>query len=141
MSLKLYGYDGNAFDQNSIRATKDRMLEAIYQVVLGGTYPSGGEPLDFTNGGGTPTLPNCIPPGVRGVAHIHLDGRSATSGFLNGGGYGCIVPPNLNAPLKLADLASLKLKLFAAGGSEASGTYASLGFANDVVILRVLYVI
>ena len=145
MSIKVLGIDGGPFDQNSVEARGDRFLRAIVLLQLSGSYTTGGDPLDLTNAGGTALAPTTVPQAAsRGVSDIDVIARATTnaSNLATGGSY-IILAPNANAPLKFADLANLKLKIFKdSAGSVAeypAGAYSADALA-DIVMLEVVYV-
>ena len=141
MTIKVLGSDGNPFDQNSIEIVAGRKLRAVYKLVLSGSYVSGGDALDLTNGGGTPSYPNGLPAAqYRGAESVEplSRGTSATA-RTSVGGYYTVQAPNADAPLTQADLAALKLRVFSSGGSElAGGAYDATTLA-DVILLEVIY--
>lgn len=62
MSVKVNAFDNTPFDQRSIFSMGDRFITQLLRLVFSGTYITGGDTLDFTNVGGTPTYPNAVPP-------------------------------------------------------------------------------
>jgi hypothetical protein len=141
MPIKVLGSDGNPFDQNSVEVVAGRKLRATVLLQLSGAYPTGGDALDLTNGGGTPAAPTTIPSAqVRGVEAIDIMPRSTlTTGQLAVGGTYLILAPNANTPLKPADLANLKLKVLNAGGGElGAGAYAAAQL-TDVILAEIIY--
>ena len=145
MSIKVVGFDGNPFDQNSVEARGDRMIRAIVKLALSGNYPTNGDPLDLTNAAGVnPLFPTTlIQAAQRGVVDIDVIVRATTNAsVLAAGGSYAIVAPNADAPLTFADLANLKLKIFKnTAGSVAeypNGAYGADALA-DIVNLEVVY--
>ena len=142
--IQVLGFDGGAFDQNSIEARGDRFLREYVKLVFSGNYPTGGDTLDLTNAGGTPAAPTTVPQAAqRGVVDIDLIERATTNASLTAvGGYYIVLAPNANLPLKFADLANLKIKVFKnTAGSVAeypAGAYGADVLA-DVVLLEVVY--
>lgn len=145
MAIKVVGIDGNPFDQRSVEARGDRFLRAIVLLVLSGNYTTNGDPLDLTNAGGTALAPNTIPPACSGgVADMDIQVRATSNtSVLGAGGSYAIVAPNANTPLKFADLANLKLKVFKdSAGSVAEypqGAYGADALA-DIITLEVVYI-
>jgi hypothetical protein len=140
MTITVNGFDGNPIDQRSIMPA-DRFLEVILLLAFSGSYSTGGDVLDLTNGGGTLAAPNLL--GLMGLTDGVADITTSPSGPALSqsaiGGYYTVVPPNGNAVIKLSDLANLKLKIFAAAGSElAAGVYPA-AVLTDVVKLRILF--
>lgn len=140
MAISVLGFDGNPVDQRSIMPA-DRFLEVILLLSFSGSYSTGGDTLDLTNGGGTLAAPNIMSllGLVDGVADITTSPSGPAASQSATGGYYSVVPPNGNAVIKLSDISNLKLKIFAAAGSELSaGAYPS-AVTTDVVKLRILF--
>jgi len=136
MSVQVLGFDGNPFDQRSIRAMGDRFIETLVQLKLTGNYATGGDTLDFTNGGGTPAAPTTVPPaqGASAVGPIRADvsdGPSVAGTVLaNGGSY--VLIPGTNP-------SNWKLKIFATAGAQyANGAYGADAL-TDTPILRLTW--
>lgn len=139
MSITVLGFNGGAFDQNSAEGMPERFMRTYCKLLFSGSYPSGGDTLDLTNGGGTPSAPNVVPAAVSGgLVDIDVIVRSPAGGVGNAAGSYVIVPPNSNAPLKFSDITNLKVKIFSAGTSEFSGAYGA-SVLNDVVILELVW--
>ena len=140
MSIQLLGLDGNPFDQNSIWAGGDRFLETVLAVVFSGSYSTGGDSVDFTNGGGTPAVPSTIPPAQsRGAATLDVEAHGPSGSRSANGGYYTLVAPNNNRPSKFADLQNYKLKIFSGGGTElGAGAYPS-DVLTDTVQIKVVW--
>lgn len=146
MSITVLGFDGNPFDQNSLWAGGDRFVEAIMKLKLSGSYVTGGDSLDLSNGGGTPTSPTAFPPAVvRGASTFDIEAHGSAGSWSSFGGYYQIVAPNADSPLTFADLQNMKLKIFQAGGSElGAGAYPTSQTTpgsplTDTIIIKVVY--
>jgi len=114
----------------------DRFIETLAQLKLTGNYTTGGDTLDFTNGGGTPAAPTTVPPaqGASAVGPIRADvsdGPSVAGTILaNGGGY--VLIPGTNPT-------NWKLKIFATAGAQyANGAYGADAL-TDTPILRLTW--
>lgn len=141
MSLQLLGYDGGAFAQYHAEGMPERFMRVYLKVLFSGNYPAGGDTLDLTNAGGTPAAPNTIPAAVNGgVVDVDIIERGVVGGFVAGGGFCALIAPNANAPLKFADLANLKLKLFTSGNTELGAGAYPASVLGDIIILEVVYV-
>jgi hypothetical protein len=140
MSVQVFGFDGQPFNQFSTWAGGDRFVETIMKLVFSGSYVAGGDALDLSNAGGTPTAPSTFPPAVsRGGATFDIEAHGPTGSRSANGGYYTIVAPNADAPLTFADLASMKIKIFSGGGTELSpGAYPADVLADNVII-KVVY--
>jgi hypothetical protein len=132
MAVTVLGFDGNPFDQRSIRSIGDRFIETLVVLKLTGNYTTGGDTLDFTNGGGTPAAPTTVPPGQQysNVGPIRADvsdGPSVAGTVLaNGGSY--ILIPGTNPT-------NWKLKIFATAGAQyANGAYGADALTDNPVL-------
>jgi hypothetical protein len=130
MAVTVLGVDGNAFDQRSISSIGDRYIRTLVQLKLSGNYITGGDILDFTNGGGSAAAPTTVPPGQQAnpigpVRAVEGDGPStAGSVSANGGGYQLI--PGTNPT-------NWKLKVFATAGAQyAAGAYGADALTDNV---------
>jgi hypothetical protein len=134
MSVTVLGGDGGPFDQSSIMAVGDRFIKMLCRFALSGNYVTGGDTLDFTNGGGTPAAPTAVPPAqTRGIVSIDVRpiSKLTTSFAAAAGQYEIIVPGGV-MPIPLSAVNALKLKLmldiaveYAAGayGADALGDF------------------
>jgi len=113
MSITVLGADGGPFDQNSIMAVGDRFIKQICRLVLSGNYVTGGDILDFTNGGGTPAAPTTVPPAqTRGIVSIDIRPLSKlTSSFAAAAGQYELIVPGGVVPIPFSAVNALKLKL------------------------------
>ena len=144
MTVKVMGFDGNPFDQNSIVADGGRFIATLVQFVLSGNYVAGGDTLDFTNGGGSAAFPSTVPSAQnRGIAQIDLRPISKVTGGLVsiGGSYSIIAPGGvIPVPLFGANsIQNLKLKLFLVTNAEyTAGAYGSDAL-GDIVMAKVYW--
>jgi len=129
MTVKLYGWDGNPFDQNSIDVG-NRFIKTIVKAVLSGNYTTGGDTLDWTNGGGTPALPTTVPQAQnRGIVRVVENDSGPTGGILANGGQYAPIPGTL--------LTNWLLKIFATAGAQyANGAYGA-DATTDTLIMEV----
>ena len=128
MAVTILGADGNPFDQSSIMSLGDRFIKCLYRFVLSGNYPTGGDTLDFTNGGGTLAAPNAVPPAqVRGIASIDIRPLSKlTTSFAAAAGQYEIIVPGGVVPVPFSAVNALKLKLMLDIAVEyANGAYGA----------------
>ena len=140
MAIQVLGFNGGAFDQNSIWAGGDRFIEVILKLVFSGNYVTGGDALDLTNGGGTPAAPNTIPSAQsRGAATFDIEAHGPAGSRSANGGYYTVVAPNNDAPLTFADLANMKLKIFSGGGSELGAGAYPADVLSDTVIIKLVF--
>lgn len=130
--ITVLGFDGNPFDQRSILSEGPRFIRTIVQLKMTGNYPTGGDTLDFTNGGGTPAAPTTVPPAqgasaVGPVRAVLCDGPSPAAGVVgNGGGY--VLVPGTNPT-------NWKLKIYATAGTQyANGAYGSDALTDNPTI-------
>jgi hypothetical protein len=135
MSITVNGYDGNPCGQNSFEAFQMRFIKAHYRLALSGTPASGGDTLDFTNGG----VNSAVPPLGRVIESISIRGHgSAIGSFVGSGGYYALI----GTPGVTANTA-WKLNAYSAGGTSQGGTaYASFtgGSAlTDTIELEVVW--
>src|SRR5271167_219526 len=132
MSVQVLGFDGNPFDQRSIRAMGDRFIETLVQLKLTGNYTTGGDTLDFTNGGGTPAAPTTVPPAQSnsnvGPARTVISDGPSPAGSVNANGVDYVIIPGTNPTNWL-------LKIFATAGAQyANGSYGADALTDTVTI-------
>lgn len=122
MPVQVLGFDGNPFDQRSIQADGSRFITTRVRLKLTGNYTTGGDTLDFTNGGGTPAAPTTVPPAASNSQAVGPDVAVVSDGptvagtvLANGGNY---------VVIKGTNPTNWKLKVFATAGNEYSnGAY------------------
>lgn len=129
------GLDGNPFDQNSVEIISGRMLKTNVLLKLSGSYATGGDTLDLTNGGGTPASPTTVPSAqVRGIAAIDVRPIAKSTSALSavGGSYSVISSGGVT-PIPNSAVNALKLKLFLVTNSEyTAGPYGTDALADMV---------
>lgn len=141
MTITVYGLDGNAFDQNSIEAVGGRLLRTLVRLVLSGSYVTGGDTLDLTNGGGAPANPTTVPTAqVRGIASIKVAPiAKTTAAFSAVGGSYSVLSSGAVTPIPNSAVNALKLKLYTVAGSEYSaGAYGSDAL-GDMLITEIIW--
>jgi hypothetical protein len=132
MAVTVLGFDGGPFDQRSILASGDRFIRTLVRLKLTGNYTTGGDTLDFTNGGGTPAAPTTVPPAQQAsslgpIRTVVSDGPSiAGTVMANGGEY--VVIPGTNPTNWL-------LKIFATAGAQyANGAYGADALTDTPIV-------
>jgi hypothetical protein len=133
--ITVLGLDGNPMDQQSIEASGARFLRCYNRFVLSGNYPTGGDTLDFTNGGGSLAAPVAIPVNTRGLVSIDLRPFSKlTTSFSAADGQYFILAPLGVIPVPLASVNALKLKLMLDVATEyANGAYGADALGDIIV--------
>ena len=122
MAVTVLGFDGAPFDQRSIQPGVGRFIRTLVRLKLTGNYTTGGDTLDFTNGGGTPAAPTTVPPDAGspiGPDRADVSDGPTVAGTVlaNGGSYVLIVGTNPT---------NWKLKVFATAGAQyANGAYGA----------------
>lgn len=134
MPILVNGYDGNPFGQNSMDGLQGRFIKAYCRVALSGSYPTGGDVLDFTNGG----VNSAVPPLGRVIENIDVHEHAAsTSTFVGTGCYVAVIGiPGTTAA------SAWKLKFLQAGGTEQSaGAYSGFSASplTDVIELEITW--
>lgn len=127
MAVTVEGWDGNAFDSNSIDPVAGKFIRTRCRLKLSGNYTTGGDTIDWTNGG----VNSSVPPETRGIADVKISslGPSGSVGA-NGGNYQ--VEPG-------SALTNWLLKIFATAGTQyASGSYGS-DATSDVICAEVVW--
>ena len=133
MAISVRGMDGDYFTQASVDGLAGRFLTCYYKLVFTGNYSTGGDTLDFTNGGVNSSVPNAQARGIVSVAAVANGAGTTVS--VAGGNYAPLSP----AALPTNTVTTWKLKIFAHGGTEYSaGAYGS-DVTGDIVTLRVVY--
>lgn len=126
--ITVTGMDGGAVDQNSIIAEGPRFIRQLIRLTPSGSYVAGGDTLDISNAGGTPSAPNAIPPAQsRGLIQVNINPLATTNTALSAVNGNYIVRvPSAVVPLTIAFLATLKLKIYVGAGTEyVAGAYGS----------------
>src|ERR1700674_1880764 len=141
MPITVLGVDGAPFDQNSIEIISGRTLRTYNLLKLSGSYPTGGDALDLTNGGGTPAAPSCVPSAqARGL--ISIDIRpfcKTTSSFSAADGQYFVITPGAVVPVPAAGLSKLLLKLMADVATEYSAGAYGTDVLADIVIAELTW--
>lgn len=129
MTIKVNGFDGNPFDQNSIFERTGPFIKTKHKLAFSGSYATGGDTLDFTNGG----INSAVPPlAIRLVFPDPIAGGAASSVSNVGGSY-IPVPPAGTVPS--TNFTGWKLKIWTGAGSEYSaGAYGTDVTTDDVFI-------
>lgn len=140
MSITVKGWDGNPVDQRSFWAGGDRFIEVILKLIFSGNYSTGGDTLDLTNAGGSPTAPTTFPWATSvGAVTFDIEAHGPAGSQSAGGGYYTVVAPNTDAPLTFSDLANMKVKIFSGGGVELSAGAYPAAVTGDSVIIKLIY--
>lgn len=135
--IQVLGFDGGALSQNSFGGAFERFIHALYLLKFSGNYVAGGDTLDFSNAGGSPSAPNAIPPGARALASIALNGMGISTGLSVVNGNYVPVSPVATTPIPLASVLLMKVKIYLANGSEyTAGAYGS-DVLTDIIIAEV----
>ena len=133
--ITVLGLDGNPFDQNSIEVIAGRVIKTLVLFKLSGSYATGGDTLDLTNGGGTAASPTTVPPAqVRGIAGIDLRPIAKSTSALSavGGSYAVISSGGV-LPIPNSAVNALKLKLYLVTNAEyTAGAYGADALADLV---------
>lgn len=131
MSVAVKGFDGNPFDQRSITEFV-RYITTYCQLVFTGTYPTGGDTLDFTNNNGaSPLSPNTVPPtassGSVGPSSVSVQNDGPAAGLRIAGGTYAIV--------RGTNPTNWKIKVFTTGNTElAAGAYPASSLADTPIL-------
>lgn len=136
MPVTVLGMDGGPFDQNSIEIISGRTLRTYNLLKLSGNYPTGGDVLDLTNGGGTPASPTAIPTAqVRGLVSIDIRPFcKSTTSFSAANGQYFIISPVAVVPVPIVNLNALKLKLMLDVATEyTAGAYGADALADLII--------
>jgi hypothetical protein len=135
MAITVLGMDGNPFDQQSIEASGARFLRCYNIFKLSGSYATGGDTLDFTNGGGSLASPVAVPVNTRGLVSIDLrPWAKTTSSFSAADGQYFVLAPGGVIPVPLASINALKLKLMLDVATEYSaGAYGTDALADILI--------
>lgn len=127
--LRVLGMDGNPFDQRSIEPNNGRFMRSLVRIVPSGNYVAGGDTLDLTNGGGTPSTPNVVPSlATAGLGDIILNPLATTNASLaaTNGTYQVLLPAGAVIPLLQAFYATMKIKIYVGAGTEyVAGAYGA----------------
>ena len=133
MSITVNGADGATFGNQSQSASLYGFVETYYLLKFSGSYPAGGDTLDFSNGG-----VNSAVPSARKLEFLHIcpcptPTNAATALSSTGGRY---------FPLLVGGLPGItgnKLKIWTAAGAEyTTGAYGT-DVTLDAVYVRALW--
>lgn len=139
MPIKVVGFNAGPWDQYSADAGGDRFQRNVVLLQFSGNYPTGGDVLDLTNGGGSAAFPSVLPPNAsRGLAFADLMIMGPAGSLSAGNGeYRLLLPVAL--PVPFSSLNNLKLKAFLANGNEyTAGAYAA-DVLTDIVALELIF--
>lgn len=128
MSIKVAGYDGNNFDQRSI-AEAQRFLRTVYRLVFSGNYSTGGDTVDFTNGGVASAVPSAQSSNTPVAVRVISNGPLLSVGA-NGGNYDFI---------RGTTLANNLLIIYATAGTQYSAGAYGTDVTTDVVYIECLW--
>lgn len=129
MTIKVNGFDGSPFDQNSIFERTGPFIKTKHKLTFSGSYVSGGDVFDFTNGGVNSAVP---PLGIR-LVFPSVDAGGAASSVSNVGGNYIAVPPAGAVPS--TNFTGWKLKIWTGAGAEYSaGAYGADVLTDDVFV-------
>lgn len=139
--ITVNGRDGNAFDQGSMDSLAGRYIKTYYRLALSGNYATGGDALDFTNGG----VNSAVPPLARGIEGIVVKEMAGSAASCVGTGcyFEPIGVPGVVGAAGVTALSAWKLKAFQAGGTEqAAGAYTgfSASPATDTIEVEVTWI-
>jgi hypothetical protein len=128
MSVKVNGFDNNPFDQRSIISGFARVITTLCRLALTGNYVTGGDTLDWTNGG----VNTAVPPGqsfqTTGPIRTEIGNISVAAGVIGlGGNYVCIPGTAVTNWL---------LKVFKTAGSEYGATAYLADALTDTILVR-----
>lgn len=141
MPIQVLGFDGGAFDQNSVEPYAGRFLKSLVRLVFSGSYPTGGDTLDFTNAGGTPSAPSVVPPAQsRGLAAIDIRPHSkiVTGLAAVGGSYNPVIPGGV-LPVPNSGVNALKLKIYLVTNAEYTAGAYGADVLGDIVLAELYW--
>ncbi len=140
MAIQVLGVDGNPFDQNSIEGGPGRTVKTYVLFKFSGSYVTGGDTLDLSNGGGTPAAPNTIPTAqARGLVCLDIRPFAKTTSSFSASN-GQYIPITPAVPINGAALTTLKVKLMTNETTEYSaGAYAASDVLSDIVIAELTW--
>lgn len=140
MTITVLGMDGNPFDQQSIEASGARFLRCYNQFKLSGNYVTGGDTLDFTNGGGTLAAPVAVPVNTRGLVSLDLRPWSKlTTSFAAADGQYFVLAPLGVIPVPLANVNALKLKLMLDVATEYTAGAYGADALGDIIVAECIW--
>lgn len=136
MSIKVLGYNSAPFDQGSVLLGGGRFLQTLHVLQFSGSYVTGGDTLDWTNGGVQSAVPPAQSGGTVGEINnpvqVQMDESTTNGSTLLGAG-------GLYVLLDGTNLTNWKVKLFKnTGGSVQeypAGAYGSDVLTDDVEII------
>ena len=125
MSIAVLGADGNPFTTRDVDGTAQNFVFTQHKLVFSGSYVTGGDTLDLS--GVASLVPSGSPPLQ---VFCEGNGSAATAQSFIGGYYVAITG---------ASLATWKVKIFAAAGTElAAGAYG-VAITGDIVTMQICW--
>lgn len=126
-AVLVQGFDGNPFDQRSVQAFL-RFITTIHKLILSGNYTTGGDTLDWTNGGVNSAVPSAQSFQSTGPVRCDIcDNAPLGTTVLGKGGNYVVIPGTL--------LTNWKLKLFVTAGTEyTQGAYGADATGDSILI-------
>lgn len=126
MSVTVKGFDGAAFDMRSAMSWM-RLLTTIHQFILSGNYTTGGDTVDWTNGGVNSAVPAGQAFQTTGPIRCDINDNGPVGGILANGGNYILIPG--------ASISTWKLKIFKTAGSEyGNGAYVADALTDTILV-------
>lgn len=130
MAIAVNGFDGKAFSQNSADGLSGRFIRTYHLLTFSGNYSTGGDTLDFTNGG----VASAVPPLARTLVAAAVISQGPAAGLEGSGGFYHFING--------AAFNSCKLQAFknTAGSvaEYAAGAYGA-DVTGDVVVIEAIW--
>lgn len=122
----------------SVRAAENSLAEVIASIAFSGSYPSGGDTIDFTTLYGQPGFEGAELDSDQIPLEAWIDSVAGGWGA-SGGGYYVVETYTPGTPPVALAVNACKLRAFAAGGTETSGSYATSQITRDRAILHAFF--
>src|SRR5436309_7796848 len=125
MAIAILGADGNPFTTRDVDGTAQNFVFTQHKLTFSGSYATGGDTLDLTS------IARLVPSGSQPL-QVFIEGNSsaATAQSFLGGYYVAITG---------ASLATWKVKIFAAAGTElAAGAYG-VAITGDIITMQICW--
>lgn len=132
MAITVKGFDGNPFDQRSIVGIT-RMIQCLHLLSFSGNYSTGGDTLDWTNGGVNSAVPPDASGSTTGPVRTDVDDATGAITTVTGknGQYVIILGTTLS---------NWKCKIYVTPGVEYSAGAYGTDVTQDTVILSTYWV-
>lgn len=126
-TVVVQGFDGNPFDQKSVIQWM-RFITTLHKLILSGNYITGGDTVDWTNGGVNSAVPSAQAFQSTGPVRCDINDNAPSGSTVLGKGGNYILIPG-------ATISTWKLKIFVTAGTEyTQGAYGADATGDTIIV-------